>query len=149
MWDIVWTALHPHVSAKIKSRFNHLLSKIILVSKQLNIAQPNLSTDINPSYHFIHNFISPPGPWFNKKMSSYWYRESHCGDKTVVRSSYLHNGISYTGKKLSLYWIGAQTPAKLPRIFPGAPGNIQGNLTGLPPLSPTHHVKSTMGVILI
>ena len=28
------------------------------------------------------------------KMSSYQYRESHCGDKTVIRSSYLHNGIS-------------------------------------------------------
>ena len=36
-----------------------------------------------------------PGPWFNIKMSSYQYRKSHCGDKTVVRSSYLHNGISY------------------------------------------------------
>ena len=49
-----------------------------------------------------------PGPWFNIKMSSYRYRKSHCGDKTVVRSSYLHNGISYTGKMSSLYWIGAQ-----------------------------------------
>ena len=49
-----------------------------------------------------------PGPWFNIKMSSYRYRKSHCGDKTVVRSSYLHNGISYTGKMASLYWIGAQ-----------------------------------------
>ena len=29
-------------------------------------------------------------------MSSFPYRKSHCGDKTVVRSSYLHNGISYT-----------------------------------------------------
>ena len=48
-----------------------------------------------------------PGPWFNIKMSSYQYRKSHCGDKTVVRSSYLHNGISYTGKMGSLYWIGA------------------------------------------
>ena len=46
------------------------------------------------------------GPWFNIKMSSYQYRKSHCGDKTVVRSSYLHNGISYTGKMVSLYWIG-------------------------------------------
>ena len=45
------------------------------------------------------------GPWFNIKMSSYQYRKSHCGDKTVVRSSYLHNGISYTGKMTSLYWI--------------------------------------------
>ena len=42
------------------------------------------------------------------KMLSYQYRKSHCGDKTVVRSSYLHNGISYTGKMSSLYWIGAQ-----------------------------------------
>ena len=33
-----------------------------------------------------------------KKMSSYHNRKSHCGDKTVIRSSYLRNGISYTGK---------------------------------------------------
>ena len=50
--------------------------------------------------------ILPPGAWFNTKMS-YHYRKSHCGDKTVVRSSYLHNGISYTGKMTSLYWIAA------------------------------------------
>ena len=48
------------------------------------------------------------GLWFNKKMSSYQYRKSHCGDKTILRPSYLHNGISYTGKTTSLYWIGAQ-----------------------------------------
>ena len=36
-----------------------------------------------------------PGPWFNMKMTSYQYRKSYCRDKTVVRSSYLHNGISY------------------------------------------------------
>ena len=46
-----------------------------------------------------------PGPRFNIKMSSYQYRKSHCGDKTVVRLSYLHNGISYTGKMTSLYWF--------------------------------------------
>ena len=45
------------------------------------------------------------GPWFNIKMTSYQCRKFHCGDKTVVRSSYLHNGISYTGKMSSLYWI--------------------------------------------
>ena len=49
--------------------------------------------------------IDQPGPWFNIKMSSYQYRKSHCGDKTVVRSSYLHSGISYTGKMTSFYWI--------------------------------------------
>ena len=53
-------------------------------------------------------FSQRPGPWFNIKMSSYQYRKSHCWDKTVVRSSYLHNGISYTGKISSLYWIGPQ-----------------------------------------
>ena len=48
-----------------------------------------------------------PGPWFNIKMPSYQYRKSHFGDKMVVRSSYLHNGISYTGKMTSLCWIRA------------------------------------------
>ena len=38
-------------------------------------------------------------------MSSYQYRKYHCVDKTVVRSSYLHNGISYTGKMAYLYWF--------------------------------------------
>ena len=40
-------------------------------------------------------------------MASYQYRKSHCGDKTILRLSYLYNGISYTGKTTSLYWIGA------------------------------------------
>ena len=48
-----------------------------------------------------------PGARFNIKMPCQ-YRKSHCGDKTVVRSSYLHNGISYTGKMSSLYWIRGQ-----------------------------------------
>ena len=51
------------------------------------------------------NTSSLLGLWFSIKMSSYQYRKSHCGDKTVVRLSYLHNGISYTGKMSSLYWI--------------------------------------------
>ena len=48
------------------------------------------------------------GPRFNIKISSYQYRKSHCGDKTILRPSYLHNGISHTGKITSLYWIRAQ-----------------------------------------
>ena len=39
------------------------------------------------------------------KISSYQYSKSHCGDETILRPSYLHNGISYTGKMTSLYWI--------------------------------------------
>ena len=57
-----------------------------------------------------------PGPWFNIKMLSYQYRKSHCGDKTILRPSYLHNGISYTGKMTSLYWIGAQGSILLTEI---------------------------------
>ena len=48
-----------------------------------------------------------PGGRINIKMWSYQYRKSHWGDKTILRPSYLHNGISYTGKKTSLYWIRA------------------------------------------
>ena len=47
------------------------------------------------------------GGWINIKMTSYQYKKSHCGDKTILQPSYLHNGISYTGKTTSLYWIGA------------------------------------------
>ena len=49
-----------------------------------------------------------PEPWFNIEMSSYQYRKSHRGDKTILRLSYLHNGVSYTGKMTSLYWTRPQ-----------------------------------------
>ena len=58
------------------------------------------------------------GGWFNKKMSSYQYRKSHCGDKTILRPSYLYNGISYTGKMTSLYWIRAQVTVNPYTVFP-------------------------------
>ena len=45
-------------------------------------------------------------------MPSYQYRKSHCGDKTILWLSYLHNGTSYTGKMASLYWIRALVPNK-------------------------------------
>ena len=48
-----------------------------------------------------------PGAWFNIKTTSYQCKKSHCGDKTILRPSYLHNGIPYTGKMSSLYWIRA------------------------------------------
>ena len=51
------------------------------------------------------HFYTESGPWFNIKMTSYQYRKSHCVDKTILRLSYFHNGISYTGKTTSLYWI--------------------------------------------
>ena len=91
-----------------------------------------------------------PGPWFNIKISSYQYRKSHCGDKTVVRSSYLHNGISYTGKMTSLYWISPLVSQHLLvgshlSPLPTGPSQRQGrrrsllvNGPGLDQRSPTH-----------
>ena len=59
------------------------------------------------------------GGRINIKMSSYQYKKSHCGDKTILRPSYLHIEISYTGKMLSSYWIGAQVVIRLRRpVYP-------------------------------
>ena len=46
-----------------------------------------------------------PVVWFNIKMPSCQYRKSHCGDKTILQPSYLHNGISCTGEMTYQYWI--------------------------------------------
>ena len=42
-----------------------------------------------------------------KYMLSYQHRKYQCGEKMVVRLSYLQDGIFYTGKMSSLYWIKA------------------------------------------
>ena len=42
--------------------------------------------------------------------------KSHCGDKTVVRSSYLHSGISYNGKMTSLYCV--ESGSRAPHCWP-------------------------------
>ena len=46
----------------------------------------------------------PPGPDSIYRCHLTSKGKSHCGDKTVAISSYLNNGISYTGKMASLYW---------------------------------------------
>ena len=48
-----------------------------------------------------------PGRWFNIEMSSYRYGKSNCGYKTIVRSPFLHNGVSYTGRTISWHCIWA------------------------------------------
>ena len=71
---------------------------------------PRLGIDAYRKTFDLHSkqHLRNPGPRFNIKMPSYQYRKSNCGDKTVVRSFYLHNGISFIGKTTSLYWIKAQ-----------------------------------------
>ena len=54
------------------------------------------------------------GLWFKTKMSSCQYKKSHCGDKTIVRSSYFHNGSSYTCNTVS-----AKTPTVGLPVFSG------------------------------
>ena len=92
-----------------------VLSNMCYFNCDLNYVWNALTTIIAPQIDPFRKFSvtipgSPPGPWFNKKMSSYQYRKSHCGDKTILRPSYLHNGISDTGKMASLYWIRALEP---------------------------------------
>ena len=70
-----------------------------------SIHHSNLVSVNSYRYVFPRDISQGIGARFNIKMSSYQRRKSHCGDKTVVRSSYLHNGTSYTGKMVSLYWI--------------------------------------------
>ena len=61
----------------------------------------------------ILSHLMPRGR-FNIMMSSYQYRKSHSGDKTLLQLFYLHYGISYTGKKTSLYRIRAQVSIRQP-----------------------------------
>ena len=67
-----------------------------------NIGQKNKILD----FFSISTRDTLSGPWFNIKMLSYQHRKSHCGYKIILRLSYLHNGISHTGKMASLYWFG-------------------------------------------
>ena len=68
---------------------------------------------INITYLTPHPHPHPPHapthsePWFSMKILSFQYRKSHFGDKAILWPCYLHNGLSYTGKITSLYWIRA------------------------------------------
>ena len=65
-----------------------------------------INNDVSDSTAWFERMASTlgrPGPWFNMNMTSYQYKKSHCGDKTILRPSYLHNGISSTGMMSSLY----------------------------------------------
>ena len=81
------------------------LKWLTMVSPWIKLIVRSTFTDSRP-YQYAKKLQSS-GPRFNIKMTSYQHRKSHCGDKTILRPSYLHNGISYTGKMISLYWIRA------------------------------------------
>ena len=59
--------------------------------------EPKLYQDSNSNISYKKNYIIHPGFWFHIKMPSYQYKIFHCGDKMILRSSYLLSGIF-------LYW---------------------------------------------
>ena len=83
--------------------------EIIMTDGYNNMASHFVKVFYNSCEHQspIDGGLQGPWPQFNIKMLSYRYRKSHCGDKMILRPSYLHNGISYTGNITSLYWIEA------------------------------------------
>ena len=87
-----------HLTAYVASMLLHWFAREVRMknSSKMSIHRKNITM-----------LESRSGPWFNKKIPSWQYRKSHCGDKTVVRPSYVHNGITYTGSMASLYWIMA------------------------------------------
>ena len=81
-----------------------------------SLSEPKMNDDLvswrifklTQTQAFTLLYVYELGSRIQYKMSSCPCRKSHCGDKTVVRSSYLHNGISYTGEMASLYCISPQ-----------------------------------------
>ena len=106
MWDA--TIKHTKVEQRLNLTVWNFSRVWIVPSSHLSHGCHYLAMHYT-QYVFSLSLLGKEAPegWFNIKISSYQYRKSHCGDKTVVRSSYLHNGISYTGKMTSLYWIRA------------------------------------------
>ena len=100
-------------------------------SAAIILTMPNITTvfafhgeefQLPASHHYFmfSNINAASGPWFSIKMS-YQHGKCHCGDKTVVRPSYLHKGISCS-KMTSLYWIKSlefmTTPYQITPTFP-------------------------------
>ena len=84
------------ISQKImKLSILYMTLKIVNLWFQLHLPEANeLIRGFNPDRK---SSFSLPGPWhplcpggrINIKMTSYQYRKSHCGDKTILRLSYL------------------------------------------------------------
>ena len=116
----------PRTNGQLRGKCFHLMTSLWSISRSLScvltmIACFQFAKDdwlshitqrgkchLRHTSHFLGKNITT-GSWFNIKMSSYHYRKSYYGDKTVVKSSYLHNGISYTGKMSSLYWTSPRS----------------------------------------
>ena len=105
---IIWTNAEILLIGPLGTNFSEILIEIQTFSlKKIHLKMSSAKCcsfrlGLNVLILYYHT-----GPWFNIKMLSYQDRKSHCGDNTILRPSYLHNGISITGKTTSLYWIRA------------------------------------------
>ena len=81
VWTSYWTNSQVTVTGELRCSDAHDMASVMIA-------------DIMPTKNL------------NIKMS-YQYRNCHYGDKMILRPSYLHNSISFTGKMTSLYWIRA------------------------------------------
>ena len=113
-WKFNWS-LFPIVQSTITQAQQWFRSWLGLSDLTLDIMHGNITGHrIQHTWKIKFWYICHiSGGWVNIKMSSYQYRESYCGDKTILRPSYLLNGSFYTGKMTSLYWIRAQTIAHI------------------------------------
>ena len=100
-----WTTWLAWYSAVLLWNNDQILSKILTFLLQTHLSSPNSVR--YECFHWVQSITSVslsqlPGTWFNIVMPSYQYRKSHCGAKTILWLSCLHNGISYTGKTASI-----------------------------------------------
>ena len=70
----------------------------------------------NASYPVCRR-ISPTRVLIQYKDAILPVQETRCGNKTIVRLSYLHNAIWYTGKTPSLYWISPRWQGVVPKLL--------------------------------
>ena len=92
---------------KLKMSERKIFGQIKFSSSKTNLWMDVFKNARQSCLHSTSFNAMGPGPWLIIKMLSYQYRKAHYGDKTILRPSYLHNEISYTGKTASLYWSGA------------------------------------------
>ena len=101
--NLLWSV---HVKLSISYGHNTYLDLACCTSIYLNtwfIVAPLYQCHPLMSWRLQKSIHKEPGCRFN--MPSYQHRNYHCGDKMILWSSYLHNGIAYTGETISLYWI--------------------------------------------
>ena len=79
---------------------------IMRISKtRLKIPFLELHPDLPGANKLMNEMLMVVSEWDCCSGYLYYWFFSHCGDKMILRPSYLHNRISYTGKTTSLYWI--------------------------------------------